>query len=89
LEQGYCLNSFGSSCQPHSEFQILAYRLGVLEALREDLWRYANLRGKEKGQEEGCVYWKMLLLLALIKANPELRRIASGWRKWLIGLVGE
>ncbi len=31
----------------------------------------------------------MLLLLALIKANPELRRIVSGWRKWLVGLVGE
>jgi|688.fasta_scaffold518697_1 hypothetical protein len=31
----------------------------------------------------------MLLLLALIKANPELKRIASGWRKWLVVLVRE
>ena len=57
--------------------------------LREDLWRYVNLRGKEKPQEQGHIYWKMVLLYVLIKDNKELRREVSNWRRWLLALIKE
>lgn len=57
--------------------------------LREDLWRYVNLRGKEKPQEQGHIYWKMVLLYVLIKDNKELRREVSNWRRWLLTLIKE
>jgi len=69
------------------EFQVLAYKLGVLELLSEDLNRYINLRVKEKPMERISIYWKLMLLYVLIKGNEDLRREATPWRSWLINLL--
>jgi hypothetical protein len=89
LRQSYTLNAICKYRQLSHEFQVLAYRLGVLELLKEDLYRYVNLRGKEKPQEQSHIYWKMILVYVLIKDNRELRREVSNWRRWLIALVKE
>lgn len=61
----------------------------MLELLKEDLYRYVNLRGKEKPHEQSHIYWKVILVYVLIKDNRELRKEVSNWRRWLIALVRE
>ena len=73
--------------QVNEEVQIMLYKLGIHEKLVKDVKRYNTLRVKEKVEEEETVYWKLLLLYALIRNNLKLRDIVSEHRAVFIALL--
>lgn len=89
LKTGYSLRPAFKYKFIATEFQSLAFKLGVLDLLTDGISRYINLRSKQKNIEKESIYWKILLLYVLIKDNKVLKKQIISMRNSFIHLVAE